>query len=119
MIYGYEIIGKNKVNYAGDNINVTTKLLTIRTYNLNPFNYVTFLKRVDAIYGECLYLAFSQTPATDKSKRFNKTQYGYYNINIKDIFKELYIKDNCNVTLTEENDGNNSDVLILRLDINY
>lgn len=119
MIYGYEIIGKNKVNYAGDNINVTTKLLTIRTYNLNSFNYVTFLKRVDVIYGECLYLAFSQTPATNKSKRFNKTQYGYYNINIKDIFKELYIKDNCNVTLTEENDGNNPDVLILRLDINY
>lgn len=118
MITGYEIIGKNRIKDKNrDCILFKSQNLYINTLDLTRYNYVTFLRKIDATRGECIYLCFSKGNLTDKSFKFRKTMYGYYIVSITDIIKDLFIKDNCYCDLKYEDneDGN----LIVRLDINY
>lgn len=119
MITGYEILGKNKIKYSEqrDYILIKSLNLHINTLNLNRYIYVTFLRRIDPKRGECIYLCFSRNSISDKSFKFRKTMFGYYIISLKDIAKDLFIKDNCYCDL--EYEDIEEDNLIVRLDIKY
>ena len=116
MLYEYEIVGKRQVKTNKDYILIDNKELYVKSIHIpKEYYYCTFLRKIDAIHGECIYLCFSSSRFTDNSFRIRHSDFGYVIVDIKSIMHELYIKESCNINLylTEQT----SDNVIYRIEL--
>lgn len=100
MIYNYEVLGEKKIDFQSDYILLDKQELYIKSILIQrKFKYCTFLRKVDPLYGECIYLCLSCSDLVSNAIRIRHTDFGYVIISINSVMRDLYIEKSCNIIL--------------------
>lgn len=103
MIYNYEIISNPKVNYGKSYIDYAKKRLLIKGIPLPDKRFYLLMKKPKSLtYDDTIYVAFFKSKVNEACKPLNKSEFGYYIVNLDEVMNEFYIKKDVNVELRLE-----------------